>query len=178
MIKEIWKNIEGNYWVSNEGRVQNKKTGKYLHREESVWSKELNPDKLTAKIHKNTKLVGNKMVRMDRGYMVASVNGKSKRVHRLVAKAFLPLDDYLKSVHGMTKKQCKELPQKIKEILTDSLHVNHKDHDKTNNTVENLEWSTPQENAKSFSEHKSERRIKRIEEKVNKQENFTMKFFN
>jgi len=177
MTNEVWKQIEGNYWVSTKGRVKNKKTGRFLQREESVWSKELNFNELTAKIHKNTKLVDNKMVRMDRGYVVASINGKQKRVHRLVANAFLSLDNYLESVHGMTKKQCKELPKEIRKILTDSLHVNHKDHDKTNNTLENLEWCTPQENAKSFKEHYSKIRTKRLEEKAEINNKIVMKFF-
>jgi len=177
MHNETWKHIEGTYWVSDKGRVQNKKTGKFLQKEESVWSKELNFDELTAKIHKNTKLVGNRMVRMDRGYVTASINGKSRRVHRLVAKAFIPIETYLKSVHGMTDVQCDELPQEIKNILIDCLHVNHIDHDKTNNTLENLEWCTPQENAKSFAKHYSERKITKPYTNLKKQENFTSKFF-
>lgn len=50
--------------------------------------------------------------------------GKSKEVHRLVAQSFIPLDDF-------------------------SLQVNHKDGNKYNNNVLNLEWVT----AKGNSEH-------------------------
>ena len=61
----------------------------------------------------------------ERGYMYVTLSkdGKSRnfRVHRLVAAAFLLNYDYL--------------PQ-----------VNHKDEDKTNNHVENLEWMSAKDN--------------------------------
>ena len=59
------------------------------------------------------------------GYLTVTLNcnGKSKtiKIHRLVAQAFLPNPD--------------NLPQ-----------VNHKDEDKTNNNVDNLEWCTAKYN--------------------------------
>lgn len=55
------------------------------------------------------------------GYMQVNIFNKQLYIHRLVAEAFIPNPD--------NKKQ-----------------VNHKDADKTNNNVENLEWVTQKEN--------------------------------
>lgn len=64
------------------------------------------------------------------GYKTVHLAGKVLRVHRLVATAFKPLDSY------------------------DGLVVNHIDHDKTNNVVENLEWVTLSENSKAYQVQK------------------------
>jgi|26BtaG_2_1085354.scaffolds.fasta_scaffold03894_4 hypothetical protein len=57
------------------------------------------------------------------GYVTVGLKRKTFYVHRLVILAYSPVDDY------------------------ESLQVNHKDGDKSNNRWSNLEWSTPQENS-------------------------------
>ena len=58
-----------------------------------------------------------------RGYMVVQIAGKTRTVHRLVATAFLTPE------HGRD-------------------FINHKDGDKRNNSVDNLEWCSRSENMK------------------------------
>lgn len=85
-----------NYAISDKGVVKNIKRDTVLHQ----------------------------FIRHD-GYLQVSLwsdgKGKSFKVHRLVALAFLPNSDV-------------------------SLYINHKDGNKLNNMLENLEWCTPSEN--------------------------------
>ena len=106
IANEIWKIIEEhpNYKVSNLGRVRS--LGFIMNNGHFRKGKIL-------KLHDNT----------TRGYLRVNLNGKWKRVHRLVAQAFIPNPN--------------NKPQ-----------VNHKDGNKLNNKVENLEWCTPSENLK------------------------------
>lgn len=107
-MKELWKDIkgyEGCYQVSNLGRIKsldrmtNNQYGEYF---------------MKGRILKNS-------IIKDKGYCRVSLNngnGKiSKRVHRLVAEAFIPNPE-------------------------NKLEVNHKDGNKLNNCVSNLEWCT------------------------------------
>ena len=100
-MDEIWRDIEGYeglYQISNKGRV------KRLY-------------KASERILKPGWMTGGYL------FVVLCKNGNqsNQRIHRLVAKAFLPNPE--------------NKPQ-----------VNHRDENKKNNRVENLEWATAKEN--------------------------------
>lgn len=97
-MEEIWKIVENSnnkYEVSNLGNVRSSKTLK----------------KLKPLINKGYKVVG----------IIENNQRKTRTIHRLVAKAFIPN------------------PQNKRE-------VNHIDGNKNNNCIDNLEWVTPKEN--------------------------------
>lgn len=87
-MEEIWKKIDEHpdYSVSNFGKIRNDKKNKLV----KPWNN-------------------------GHGYLHIALNGVKYKVHRLVAKAFIPNPDNLPI-------------------------VNHKDEVKTNNISENLEW--------------------------------------
>ena len=91
---EQWKRIKGHprYLVSNYGNVYSE--------------------------YKNGLL---KQMKDAYGYAQVNLNRHPKKVHRLVAEAFIPNPE--------------ELPE-----------VNHKDEDKSNNRIDNLEWCTSKYN--------------------------------
>lgn len=82
------KGYEGLYYITEDGRIYSSIQNKWL----KTWKD-------------------------NRGYLVVTLQGEKKQVHRLVAETFIPNPD--------------NLPV-----------VNHKDEDKTNPFVDNLEWCT------------------------------------
>jgi hypothetical protein len=89
----VWKDVEEfpNYEVSNTGDVRNKTSQRVLS-----------------------------LYRDPNGYAYATMNAKSRLVHRIVAKAFIPNPD-------------------------NKATVNHKNHDRHDNSIGNLEWQTSSE---------------------------------
>ena len=117
---EIWKPIkdyEGLYEVSNLGRVR--RLGRWIERPNPN-----NPNYIWRYFHKGH--IMNQHV-FANGYLHVSLHKTGERgshtnlVHRLVAMAFIP-------------------------GYKEGLEVNHKDCNKKNNVVENLEWVTRSEN--------------------------------
>ena len=141
---EIWldvKGYEGLYKVSNFGRV------KSLARKYKNQYGEFGYKKEFIKAQKIS--CYNKKEKQKNGYFVVNLakddNGNWIRVHRLVAEAFIPN------------------PENKKE-------VNHKDGNKLNNKVDNLEWVTHQENClhawrTGLRKGNEEERIRKIKEK-------------
>ena len=109
MSKEVWKDIEGyegHYQVSNLGRV------KSLDRVVEHAKGKITKRTLKGSILKTKLVYGYEYVSLSKDNKL-----KSYRVHRLVAKAFIPNPNNYPA-------------------------VNHKDEDRSNNNVSNLEWCT------------------------------------
>lgn len=122
-MEEVWKDIsnyEGYYQVSNKGRVKRLSSTVVMRNQFCSWEQSLKEYIFTPCLD-------------SKGYpqVVLSIGEKrTARVHRLVAEAFLP------EPTEAVKEECKSAG-------LDYVLVNHKDSNRSNNNVENLEWTTP-----------------------------------
>lgn len=109
---EEWRNIEGypGYQVSNRGNVRSLVT---------IGSKNRSIGNAYHPIKPRTD---------GHGYFIIGLHGKNHRIHRLVAKAFLPN------------------PMNFPV-------VRHMDDNRTNNVVENLKWGTQRDNIQDAINH-------------------------
>lgn len=121
---EKWKDIkgyEGSYQVSNMGRVRSVDRIRYASNGKTM-CKFFVKGQILKPSHTGKK------TRNNDGYLAVNLLQKTKRVHRLVAEAFIPNPD--------------NFPV-----------VNHKDGNTENNKVENLEWCTNEYNQKHAITH-------------------------
>jgi hypothetical protein len=95
----MWAEILYDYEISDDGEIRNIHTGRTIKQ-----------------------FVGKD------GYMRTQIARKTRAVHRLVAIAFIPMEE-------------------------GKIFVNHKDGNKQNNRVDNLEWCTRSENMQHAYEH-------------------------
>lgn len=136
MDKEIWKDIpgyEGLYQVSNYGRVKSLKRKQY--------------DINNKKTFFQNKEIILKQNECKKGYLSVKLQKdkikKTIKVHRLVLKAFCPNKDDVKSLPG----------ENICLLKEEDLQVNHKDTNKKNNNLNNLEYCTNAYNHKHAIEN-------------------------
>lgn len=89
---------------------------------------------------------------------------KRMNIHQLVMNTFKPIDEY----PPKSLKLCwDKIPKEAKNWIKQTVFINHIDHDPTNNTLENLEYVTPQENTRKALKHYGGS-FKRIEYKSTK----------
>lgn len=79
----------------------------------------------------------------------SSSGNRQKRkvhIHRLVMDTFLPIFDHPPE---RLKSYWDQLPFEVKKYIYESITVDHKDHDPTNNHIDNLHYVTPRENTRN-----------------------------
>ena len=159
MEQEIWKDIEGYeglYQVSNFGNIKSldRKVLRKNNKIEGFW------------VYKGKNIKKNKG---NNGYYRVNLhkdgNFEQKRIHQLVANAFLEKKDF---------KYCDEI-DKLTPLC--ELKVNHKDENKLNNYVGNLEWCTNKYNVTyGNAREKHDKKLKKTILQYDKKGNFIKKW--
>ena len=73
------------------------------------------------------------------------------RLHQIVMQTFQPFEKFLPK--EINKEDYDKVPESMKVFIRQAFIVNHIDHDKKNNNVNNLEWITVKTNAHKATEH-------------------------
>ena len=81
----------------------------------------------------------------DKGGMVRV----SMPIHKLVMWHFNYLDVNPEQI-GITKDEWENMPERAKEIIRQSIEINHIDHNHSNNRLDNLEYVTKVENCQAY----------------------------
>ena len=162
MSREIWKQvvrfgkmIDG-YKVSNMGRVRGPKGNVLI----PVCKK--NPYKKTkdgnqeesSEDYKKQKSASALRVTIsfdddifpDYKYSKRSYKGRSRltiNIHKLVMDAFKPIDEY----PPISKEEWDKTPESAKQLIRDTVFIDHINDDPYDNRVENLRWVTPLQNS-------------------------------
>jgi hypothetical protein len=153
---EIWKNVvvEGKehpwYSVSNFGNIVSHLrpgTGKYDPNYIRVM-KPVSRGGKDGRRHLRVKLFFPENFFEDYSYSkfskTSSTVSRKRDVHQLVMEAFHPMDEYPPD----KLKECWNIiPKAAKKWIKESVTINHKDHNPTNNFVNNLEYTTPKGNS-------------------------------
>jgi ribosomal protein S18 len=86
-----------------------------------------------------------------RGNPNANMQHKTCRVHQLVMDAWKPFSQFLPK--GISRSDYNKTPESIQQLLPKLFYINHKDHNKLNNHIDNLERVTPRENTRKAKKH-------------------------
>tara|TARA_R110000868_G_C10557192_1_gene736531 strand:- start:60 stop:566 length:507 start_codon:yes stop_codon:yes gene_type:complete len=158
-MKEEWRNIVvdgkvyGGYSVSNYGNIitHKKQVGGNIG-----WCFDPNYKKIKKARRQNRGMSVSLTFPKDFFEYDYRITGSSKnsitrdrRVHQIVMETFCPIDEN----PPVSMQEWEQTPKSIKKIVRECIFINHKDHDFTNNRLDNLEYVTPRQNTRKAVEH-------------------------